>query len=383
MRRHCQSIFRKSIKQHSQTPDSSRADSRKQAQISSFFNPSTIKATFLSLVLAITLVFPAQAHAGFFSFIGEAFSTNTAAAQAESEVVMTNSQNVALLQATPVIDPKTKTVDSLSIIDDSALVAESGPLGTAADVALDMPASDQISVYVVHKGDTIGDIAKMFSVSANTIYWANDVVKGQALKEGQTLVILPVTGVKYTVKKGDTLAGIAKKFSADADDIAKYNGISADTLAIGEEIIVPDGEMSASASKVSPSASSSKASYSGYYIKPIPCRLTQNIHGNGGVDMSCGTSGTAIKAAASGTVIVANKSGWGGGYGSYVVIKHPNGTQTLYAHMSKVAASVGQSVSQGEVIGYVGNTGKSTGPHLHFEVRGAKNPGSNGSWASR
>lgn len=341
----------------------------------------------MSLVLAIALVFPAQAHAGFFSFIGEAFSANTAAAQAENEVVITNPQNLGLLQATPVIDPKAKTVDSLSIIDDSALVAESGPLGTAADIAIDMPASDQISVYVVHKGDTIGDIAKMFSVSANTIYWANDIAKGQALKEGQTLVILPVTGVKYTVKKGDTLASIAKKFSADAEDIGKYNGIAVTSvLSIGDEIIIPDGEMSATTTKATGSSSASKSAspaYSGYYIKPIPCRITQNVHGNNAIDMSCGGSGAPIAAAAGGKVVVANTSGWGGGYGKYVVISHSNGTQTLYAHMSGLKVSVGDVVKQGETIGYVGNTGKSTGAHLHFEVRGAKNPGSNGSWASR
>lgn len=300
---------------------------------------------------------------------------------------MTNSQNVALLQATPVIDPKAKIVDPLSIIDDSALIAASGPLGTAADIALDMPEFDQISVYIVHKGDTIGDIAKMFGVSTNTIYWANDLVKGQALKEGQTLVILPVTGVKYTVKKGDTLASIAKKFSADAEDIGKYNGIAVTSvLAIGDEIIIPDGEMSATVTKSTGGSSSKKAAspaYSGYYIKPILCRITQNVHGNNGIDMSCGGSGAPIAAAAGGKVVVANTAGWGGGYGKYVVITHSNGTQTLYAHMSNVAVSVGDVVKQGETIGYVGNTGKSTGPHLHFEVRGAKNPGSNGTWASR
>ena len=81
-----------------------------------------------------------------------------------------------------------------------------------------------------------------------------------------------------------------------------------------------------------------------------------------------------VRAAAAGTVIVASGAGgWGGGYGKYIVIKHSNGVQTLYGHLSQVTVSVGETVTSGENIGKCGNTGKSTGPHLHFEVRGAKN----------
>ena len=84
-------------------------------------------------------------------------------------------------------------------------------------------------------------------------------------------------------------------------------------------------------------------------------------------------TGTPILASASGTVSIA-RSGWNGGFGTYVVMSHSNGTKTLYAHMSKLNTSPGAKVSQGQVIGYLGNTGKSTGPHTHFEVIGAKNP---------
>ena len=81
-----------------------------------------------------------------------------------------------------------------------------------------------------------------------------------------------------------------------------------------------------------------------------------------------------MAAAAAGEVLIARVSGWNGGYGLMVVISHPNGTQTLYGHLSKVDVVPGQYVVQGETIGKVGSTGRSTGPHLHFEVRGAKNP---------
>ena len=114
--------------------------------------------------------------------------------------------------------------------------------------------------------------------------------------------------------------------------------------------------------------------YSGYYLRPISGGTrTQGIHGFNAVDLAASV-GTPIMASASGKVIISKNSGWNGGYGNYIVIEHPNGTQTLYAHASKVIVFSGQSVVQGQVIGYVGSTGRSTGAHVHFEIRGAKNP---------
>ncbi|HEX8591206.1 MAG TPA: peptidoglycan DD-metalloendopeptidase family protein [Candidatus Paceibacterota bacterium] len=113
---------------------------------------------------------------------------------------------------------------------------------------------------------------------------------------------------------------------------------------------------------------------SSYFGNPCPgCRLSQGIHGNNGVDLSA-PAGTPIYAAAAGTVTVAKGGGgYNGGYGNYVIVSHANGTQTLYAHMSRIATSGGK-VGKGTLIGYVGNTGRSTGNHLHFEVRGGTNP---------
>ena len=89
------------------------------------------------------------------------------------------------------------------------------------------------------------------------------------------------------------------------------------------------------------------------------------------------TYGSNILASADGEVLVSKGSGWNGGYGIYVVIKHSNGTQTLYSHMSATTVSSGDYVKQGQVIGKMGNSGRVNGPtgiHLHFEVRGARNP---------
>jgi murein DD-endopeptidase MepM/ murein hydrolase activator NlpD len=112
----------------------------------------------------------------------------------------------------------------------------------------------------------------------------------------------------------------------------------------------------------------------GYYIRPLAGGVkTQCLHGYNAVDLGTPT-GTSVMAAASGTVIVARPSGYNGGYGEYIVIQHPNGTQTVYGHLSKLYVTDGAHVSQGQTIALSGNTGNSTGPHLHFEVRGAANP---------
>jgi murein DD-endopeptidase MepM/ murein hydrolase activator NlpD len=101
---------------------------------------------------------------------------------------------------------------------------------------------------------------------------------------------------------------------------------------------------------------------------------TQGIHGYNAVDLAA-PIGTPILAAASGDVIVANDGGWNGGYGSYVVIQHDNGSQTLYGHASAVLVSAGDHVTQGQIIARVGTSGRSTGPHVHFEIRdGIRNP---------
>lgn len=292
-----------------------------------------------------------------------------------------NSQTMALLEGHLNDNRVSTSTVVLAIVDGSALspvsdqgveFVDSGKSGTG-----------QISVYVVRKGDSLPLIAQMFGVSANTIAWANDI-KNNKITEGQELVILPISGVRHTVKKGDTLQSIASKYKADMSDILAFNDVSAKSiLSPGDIVIVPDGEITSSpvvsskVAKTTKSTSSSKAgskSSSGYYIRPISGgRESQGIHGHNGVDLA-NSVGTPVMAAASGKVIVSKSSGYNGGYGTYIVVSHSNGTQTLYAHLSSDKVSVGQSVEQGQVIGTIGMTGKTTGPHLHFEVRGATNP---------
>ena len=283
-------------------------------------------------------------------------------------------------------------------LDDSSfndsLSATTGALRVSTE-DIDYPLNDTISLYEVKKGDTIATLAKLFGVSKNTIMWANDL-KSEKLTPGQTIIILPITGVRVTIKKGDSLQSIAKKYSGDVDDIAKYNGIASDAkLAVGDVVIVPEGEIAAPTIAtvkktiakvtygVAPGAVStyeklldsySNSTPAGFLIRPVSgATKSQGLHGHNGIDLAASV-GTPVMASADGTVIAAKASGYNGGYGEMIIIAHAGNIQTVYGHLSRVNVTVGQVVSQGQVIGAVGNTGKSTGPHLHFEVRGAKNP---------
>ena len=188
----------------------------------------------------------------------------------------------------------------LSAIIDQTTLAPNTEDGSAF-VESGTSGNGQISTYVVRSGDSIGSIATMFGVSANTIRWANNL-SNNTLKVGQELVILPVSGVRHTVKSGDTIASIAKKYKAEAQDIIAYNGLEEQKLAIGMEVIIPDGEMTGT-TKSSTQIVSGLKEIVGYYLRPIVGgRKSQNIHGHNAVDL----------AAPVGTPILASADGWVG-----------------------------------------------------------------------
>lgn len=277
-----------------------------------------------------------------------------------------NSQTVALLGNNAQVI-FSRGGGSVEIIDVSALKSTQGK---TSEGNLYSNKSGNISMYVVREGDSLGQIAEMFGVSTNTIIWANDL-SGNTITPGKTLIILPMSGVRHQVESGDTVESLAKKYNGDADEIREFNGFSDSAeLAVDDFVNIPDGEVEKSVAKNV--ASSSGGSW---LIPPLASYVkTQHTHGYNAVDMAAPV-GTTVMASAAGTVITAkNDEAWNGGYGNYVVIKHSNGVQTLYAHFGPVVVGVGQQVVQGQVLGYLGMTGKTTGPHIHFEVRGGTNP---------
>lgn len=362
-------------------------------------------AIFLAILTYTSFANPSSASADVISILSSVFKNESVSKQPEIDQISAqnqNIQNMPLLVASLSPNGASSTSETLkdirtnaSIVNGKAFTNENSPVTDVAAEYQDSgiydvgAASDRISLYTVRPGDTLQQIAEMYDVTPNTILWANDMTKKDALKPDQVLIILPISGIKYTVKKGDTLASIASKYKTDLADLASLNGYDRDdSLLAGSAMIIPSVDGPAAPGSVStpksskPNTSGKSASdtskpssgASGYLSRPVARGIrTQGIHGHNAVDIAS-SLGTPILAAASGKVIVVKTGGWDGGYGDYVVIQHPNGMQTLYAHMSAVLVSSGQSVSKGQQIGKMGSTGDSTGVHLHFEVRGGKNP---------
>lgn len=297
-----------------------------------------------------------------------------------------NSQTIPLLESSVNPDLKnTNEPEDIIIVQDDSFIYSNGAFDPGVKVEKS-PLSDKISVYTVEKGDTLSEIAELFDVSPNTIRWENNI-SGQTISVDQKLNILPVTGVKHIIKSGDTISKIADKYEAETEDIFIFNDLTKDTkLKQGDIIFVPNGIIKVVAPKATSSSSGKSTSsntkvQSGYYLRPVAGIITSKYGSRRGgfhygVDIG-NKRGTSVMAAADGTVVkVINgckegKTSCGGRYGNYVVIQHPNGTKTVYAHLTKATVSNGDSVSQGETIGTLGNTGRSTGPHLHFEIENA------------
>ena len=240
---------------------------------------------------------------------------------------------------------------------------------------------NQVVVYEVQQGDAISFIASDYGVSVNSILWANNLTSANSLRVGQILRIPPVSGVIHKVKKGDTLATVAKKYGVEPTKVLAFNSLPQNgELQIDDEIIIPDGQIksatvasSRTIKKVASTPFSHLPDLGDYFFSPTNGFNWGRIHGRNGIDMA-NSCGTPIYAAADGMVTLADGSGWNGGFGQYIKIVHPNGTETLYAHLSKILVENGQVVGRGDMIGKMGTTGRSTGCHLHYEVHGARNP---------
>jgi murein DD-endopeptidase MepM/ murein hydrolase activator NlpD len=361
----------------------------------SFFGPKYNKGS--ALLVSVVFLLGAVIVPSSFLFSGHTEEVSARSSGSGSELALLEPESSPVLSSGG-------TEERLVVVDDHALgrIGNNYTGGVIYETG-ETEFSDP-TIYIVKKGDTISSIAELFDVSVDTVRLANDIPKGKGVTVGETLIILPVSGGTHKVAKGDSLLSIAKKYNADVDEILRFNDLSdASKIRIGDELIIPgaDDEMMKNLSKPKTSVTGKKESagiasikkrgggvrLEGFFIRPITPgvgRLSQNVHGNNGIDIAAPT-GTPIRASADGVVVVSKfREGnpWFGGFGNFVVIEHANGVKTLSAHMSAVNVSVGQTVSQGEIIGKVGNTGRSTGPHIHFEVWGAFNPGIDGSWAN-
>lgn len=269
-----------------------------------------------------------------------------------------------------------RSVDPWQVNSSSAVLSASTE-NTNVDTQISDKVRDKVISYTVQEGDTVGTIATKFGVSEDTIRWQNNLKSKNAIKVGQTLEILPVTGVVHKVQKGDTVYSIAKHYDSSAQSIVDfpYNTFANDetfALAIGQTIVVPDGVKPAEVlwnpvariRQITPNAGTVVAS--GSFVWPTGGTITQRYAWyHPGLDIA-NSAAPGVLAADAGTVIV--PAYMAGGYGNYIIIDHGNGFRTLYGHLSQIYVTPGQTVKRGDAIGKMGSTGRSTGTHLHFEV---------------
>jgi len=257
-----------------------------------------------------------------------------------------------------------------------------------------------VTKYTVVVGDTLFGIAEKFGLKPETILWGNQFVLGDNphnIVPGQELNILPVDGAYHKWSAGDGLNAVAKFFHVTPEEIVNFpgNDLSMDTIGDfaapniepGAWLVIPGGSrefVSWSAPLIprdDPSVAkvlgpgACDATVSGavgiaVFIWPAPNHFLSGYDyapnaNHAGIDVD-GDEGQPVFAVDNGVVVYAGWNNWG--YGNMVVINHGNGWQTLYAHLSAINVGCGQSVYQTNVIGAVGNTGRSTGPHLHFEM---------------
>lgn len=230
---------------------------------------------------------------------------------------------------------------------------------------------DEIYAYEVRGNDTLVDIAVRAGIGLDTLLWANDIAPDHPLSLGDRLRIPPIDGVIHLVEQGDVLHEIAERFQSNPVAIAEYNRIGlSTTLVPGMELIIPNGVLPEALRKSNGETQLSQREQPvaafGEFRWPTHGAITQYFHSRHlGLDIGNRT-GTAIVAADAGQVVSA---GWSAiGYGYRIVINHGNGWVTTYNHLSTIAVSSGDFVRAGEFIGGMGNTGYSTGPHLHFEA---------------
>lgn len=225
--------------------------------------------------------------------------------------------------------------------------------------------------YRVKAGDMIGFIADAFDVTQDTIISVNNIRQSRLIQPGQYLKIPSMPGIIYTVKKnGETPATIAEKYKVNAEKCASANYVSLDTeLKAGTSLFIPDAELDWATRQEINGDLFKKPLHTRYWLsssygwRDSPFNAGKRTF-HGGIDMAS-SSGTPIYAALDGTVTAV---GYNATYGNYVIITHHSGYKTLYGHMKSTACRKGNFVYTNTVIGYVGSTGMSTGPHLHFTV---------------
>lgn len=281
----------------------------------------------------------------------------------------------------PVIARNNPFINTISANKRSQNVAvEYNPQRDNISTVISIKPRDKIINYTVQSRDTLSSIANRFRISVDTIKWENNI-KGVTIKPGKILKIPPVTGIVHKVKSGESIYSIAKKYHTTAQNIINFpfnEFANEDTFALklGQILYVPNGVIIKKkapslhyARGTNPLFASVQAGVKGTsnFIWPTTGVITQYATWyHMAIDIA-NPSAPPILASDTGTVIYSGCIRYG--YGCHIIIDHANGYKTLYAHLSKIYVSPGQRVNKRTQIGRMGSTGRSTGTHLHFEIR--------------
>jgi len=233
-------------------------------------------------------------------------------------------------------------------------------------IPLDMTEVFAWQSYSVKNGDSVEGIAKRFGLSLDAIIASNNLRHVKELKAGQRIRIPNMDGIPYTVKNGDSYAGIASAQKVPLEAILDANDIQSEEIKAGTVLFIPGAKMDKAALR---------QALGSFFVWPLagkrsspfgwrndPFTGARSFHA--GQDIST-PMGTPVKASSDGRV---SATGFNAVYGNFVIVSHSNDYQTMYAHLNRILVKTGAYVTQGTVIARSGNSGRSTGPHLHFSV---------------
>ena len=222
------------------------------------------------------------------------------------------------------------------------------------------------SVYQVQRGDTISGIAERYGVTVDTIFSVNDIQAARSIQPAQLLKIPTMSGILYQTKTGDSVDTVAEAHGISPDRLIVTNGLMSSGLEAGRKLFLPDAKLPSVVLREI-AGDLFRWPVRGYITSWYSWRrdpFTGKNSFHNGIDIGV-PSGTPVAAAMEGSVIEASYSPI---MGNFVMLRHPAGWQTLYAHLSSITVKKGQYVARGNRVGLSGNTGYSTGPHLHFTV---------------